>query len=521
MLSLEEKIGRMLMVGFHGHEAPDYILRWLAEGRINGVILFARNVKSPEQLARLTQMCHEAAGRPIFISIDQEGGTVARLTEGFTESPGAMPLGVAGSDKMATDTARVLATELRALGINWNYAPVVDVTHDISNPSVGVRSVGTDPEQVAYISAAQVRGFQSESVGVAATAKHFPGIGNTPVDTHEALAVISGPVDYLWQNDLIPFRAAVEAGVATVMVSHVKFETLDAEYPATLSPIIVNKLLREDIGFDGVTTTDCMEMRAITDHYGAGESAVLAALAGIDMILFSHTRAYQEAAYDALVEAARSGRLSESRIDQAISRLDVLLDRFAITSAPDLNLIRDPENLRIMEAAARAGTVLLKSNDGTLPLDASGGRKIALVEFASVIDSQVMETGGQTGLVAVLSKRLPMVEAVSLLSVDPNPEHLKRAEKLADESDVLILATRNAHLIPPQLERAQNLVERAKSVILLCLRNPFDAEVLHGTDVILCTCGDSAPSVEAAVAALLGDFAPTGHLPVSVKVASV
>lgn len=519
MLSLEQKIGRMLMVGFHGLEAPDYILRWLAEGRISGVILFARNVESPEQLARLTQACHQAAGRPIFISIDQEGGTVARLTNGFTESPGAMPLGAADSEYLATHTARVLATELRALGINWNYAPVVDVTHDINNPSVGVRSVGTDPEQVAHLSAAQVRGFQSEAVGVAATAKHFPGIGNTPVDTHEALAVISGPVDYLWQNDLIPFRAAVEAGVATVMVSHVKFEALDSEYPATLSPIIVNKLLREDIGFNGVTTTDCMEMRAITDHYGAGESAVLAVLAGIDMILFSHTRAYQEAAYDALIEAARSGRLSERRIDQAITRLDALLERYAITSTPDLSVIRDPEHLRIVEEAARAGTVLLKSEGGLLPLVLAEGHKIALIEFISVLESQVMESGGKTGLAAALTQKLPMIEIISLMSLDASPEHVQRAEKLASESDVLILATRNAHLIAPQLERAQDLIARAKAVILLCLRNPFDAQMLPNADVILCTCGDSTSSLDAAVAALLGEFTPSGRLPVKVELA--
>jgi beta-N-acetylhexosaminidase len=244
MLSIEEKIGQKCMVGFHGTEPPDYILEWLSSARIGGVILFSRNIHTPEQVAKLTSACHAAARHPILIGIDQEDGTVARLHEGFTQSPGAMALGAAGSEALAYQMSHVLGRELRALGINWNYAPVVDITHDINNPSVGRRSLGSDEAAVSRLAAAEVRGFQDS--GVVSSAKHFPGLGNTPDDTHEALAVISGSVDYLWEHDLIPFRAVVKAGVATVMTTHVKFEALDSEYPATLSPEIVTKLLREE-----------------------------------------------------------------------------------------------------------------------------------------------------------------------------------------------------------------------------------------------------------------------------------
>src|SRR5690606_34530300 len=161
-------------------------------------------------------------------------------------------------------------------------------THDINNASVGTRSLGSEKTHIATLARAQVRGFQK--AGVAACAKHFPGLGNTPIDTHLALAVIHNSLDYLWENDLVPFQELIRQGVATVMTTHVKFDALDADYPATLSPVIVQKLLREKINYDGVVATDCMEMNAITDHYGAGESAVLAALAGIDLIMFSHTR---------------------------------------------------------------------------------------------------------------------------------------------------------------------------------------------------------------------------------------
>jgi beta-N-acetylhexosaminidase len=505
----------MLMVGFHGLEAPDHVLRWLAEGRINGVILFARNVESPAQLAALTAQCHQAAGRPIFISIDQEGGTVARLRDGFTESPGAMALGAAQSEALAEATAHILAAELRALGINWNYAPVVDITHDINNPSVGARSVGSDPDQVARLGAAQARGFQAG--GVIATAKHFPGIGRTPIDTHEALAVISGSLEAVRAVDLLPFRAALDAGAASVMVSHVKFEALDDQHPATLSPALVDGLLRRDLGYDGVVTTDCMEMRAVTDHYGVGESAALAALAGIDMILFSHTREFQEAAFDALLMAAESGRLPEARIDQSVARLDALSARFAITGPPDLSRVRAEAGLAVMREAARAGLVMLRPNPALVPLPAD--RRIALIEFASILESGVMERGGQTGLAAVLSRRAPEIEAVALLSVDPHPDHLARAEAAIAEAEIIVLATRNAHLIPPQAERARDFwaLAAGKPIVLLCLRNPYDAELFPDAGAILCTCGDSAPSLQAAVDALLGAFVPAGRLPVKVN----
>ncbi len=514
MLSLEEKIGQMCMVGFYGLQPPDYILEWLAAGRIGGVILFSRNIDTPEQVAKLTYACHSAAHHPILIGIDQEGGTVARLHEGFTQSPGAMALGAAGSEDLAYRMSMVLATELRALGINWNYAPVVDVTHDINNPSVGCRSLGTDKDAVGRLAAAEVRGFQDG--GVAACAKHFPGLGNTPVDTHEELAVITDPVDYLWANDLVPFRATVTAGVASVMVCHVKFAALDDHYPSTLSPAITTDLLRGDVRFEGVSSTDCMEMNAITNHYGAGESAVLAALAGQDLILFSHTREYQEAVYDSLLTAVKSGRLSMDRVDASVERIQKMKEQFAITKPANLAVIRHPDHLRIAEEAARAGVVMLKAEPDIFPLR-SGGQGVGVIEFASYLESRVAEQGGQTGFENLLRQRLPNVQSISLRAAEPKAESLMRARQLAVDAEVLVLATRSAHLIAEELDMAREFLSTARYSVLVCLRNPYDADVLLGAGTILCTCGDSTPSVHAAVDALTGLFVPTGHLPVPVS----
>lgn len=510
-MSLELKIGQMLVAGFEGLEAPDYFLQWLSEGRLGGVILFARNVESPVQLARLTQQLHGAAKTPILIAIDQEGGTVARLRDGFSESPGAMALSAAQDGPALCEAAsRILAEEMRAVGINWDYAPVVDITHNIDNPSVGTRSFGTDKARVSEMAAAAVRGFQAG--GVAACAKHFPGLGNTPVDTHIDLAVITDSPEYLYEHDLVPFRAAVEAGVSSVMMTHVRFDALDNQFPATMSPIVIQRLLREEMGFRGLVTTDCMEMNAITHHFGTGEAAVQSILAGTDILLHSHTRPAQEAAYNALLEAARSGRLSEARIDEANERIAAFKARYAITAAPDLTALRRPQSLAQMEKAARAGCVLLRDDPGCLPVKA--GQNVALVEFASTLESGIMESGGVTGLAAALQQQAPDLKSLALASSKITAERMSAAKTLAAEADVLILATRSAHIIDAQKAACLELMSAARKTILLCLRNPYDVAVLPGAAAILCTCGDSAPSLSAAVDALLGRFIPDGILPV-------
>jgi len=506
-LSLEEKIGQMLVVGFHGHEPPQHILDWLREGRVGGVILFARNIDTPEQVAELTKALHEAARRPILVAIDQEGGVVARLRGGFTESPGAMALGAADDPGLTEEVSAVLATEMRALGINWNLAPAIDLTHNIHNPSVGVRSLGSDPQHVKRHALAQVRGFQN--AGVAATAKHFPGKANTPVDPHVELPVIEGPLDDMWDTALVPFRAVSDAGVAAVMITHVQFKALEPEHPSTLSPAIIQGLLRRDIGYTGLVTTDCMEMKAVTDAYGPGESAVLAAKAGANVVLFSHTREHQEAAYDALLDAARTGRLPMEQVDCSVERINEMKRRFAADKWPPLSVIRQPKHLETMKRAARAGTVLLRDAPGLLPLGPE--TLVAVIEFASSLEKEGLEQERETAFTILLRKRFPSLEAVWMDPSTPTEGQLERAERLAEDADTLVLATRNAHLYPAQLDSARCLLDRQRKRVLVCLRNPYDAGVLDAGSMVL-TLGDATPSLAAAADALTGAFTPSARL---------
>lgn len=508
MNSMEEKVGQLLMVGFEGLRPPRHILYWLASGRIGGLYLFARNVASPAQVKRLIVECRAAAKQPILVGIDQEGGAVARLRDGFTESPGAMALGAGGDRQLAEEIAYMMGRELAALGINWNFAPVADIAHQRNNPSIGTRSVGRDPRLVGELVAVQIRGFQR--AGVAATAKHFPGLGNTVIDTHDAPVKATGSLYDLYQEDLKPFRAAIAADVGCIMLTHIIYDKLDTTRPATLSPRIVDGLLRDELGYDGLVCTDCMEMKAITDAFGAGESAALAIEAGVDMALFSHTRAAQEAAYEAVLGSARSGRLPAERIDQSVSRIQKLKRRFPLDNAPPIEIVGSDAHRSLALKAARAGIALLKRGEA-LPLDADSAR-VGLIEFTSLPTFD----GAPSQFAAYLSRRLPGVICVT---IDPSSAAANQAEcldSMARDTDWIILVTRNAHMQPAQLQLAQLILERARKMILVCAQNPYDAALLNGADTIICTNGDSMPSLLAAADAICGDYIPTGRLSVEI-----
>ncbi len=508
-MQLQDKIGQMLMVGFYGLEAPEYLLEWLRQGRAGGIILFARNVESPAQLAHLTRSLHEAAKYPLLIGIDQEGGTVARLRQQFSESPGAMALSAAlDGPALAERVSEMLAVEMSALGINWDFAPALDIAYNAANPAVGTRSFGTDSQRVAEMGGAAVRGFQRG--GVAACAKHFPGLGNTAIDTHLALPILDTSVEQLRKNDMQPFRTPIENGIASIMTTHTIFSALDAELPATLSPVIIQRLLREELRFKNVVASDCMEMKAIADHYTPGETATLGALAGLDIILFSHTRAMQEAAYDGLLASVQSGRVSMDIVEGANQRIAALKAAYP-AHTPDLTVIKKPDHLELALKAARAGTVLLHDS-GLLPL----AKDAALVEFASQLDSGILESGGVSGFAAAVHQHFPDMPAVSLGSSGYSTTVVEQAKQAAQSASVLVLATRSAHINPEQLALAQQLINSASQIVLVCLRNPYDAGVLSGAGTVICTSGDSQPSLEAAAEVLAGVFTPTGKLPVPV-----
>jgi len=270
-------------------------------------------------------------------------------------------------------------------------------------------------------------------------------------------------------------------------------------------------LIREELGFDGVVTSDCMEMKAIDDHYGVADSTVRAANAGIDVILFSHTADKQAAAYDHLLAAVKRGDVSEAVVDAANARIAQLKARFP-TKKPDITTVYSTAHQQVVNDAARASVTLLRSEPGVLPLHADDSRRIALVEIASQRDSLVQDDDGHSPLSRLMIVQLPNVRCETLSF---NADMKGVDELLATGVDVLILATRNAQMVEWQADRVRELSRRGPRVILLALRNPYDAGLIEGGTVI-CTAGDSRPSFMAAVDALTGQFIPTGRLPVEV-----
>jgi beta-N-acetylhexosaminidase len=292
-MTLEEQIGQTLMVGFPGTTPSREVIELIQRYHVGNILLFSRNVLDAEQVRTLTAHLQQAAreaghAHPLLIAVDQENGIVQRLGEAATLFPGNMSLGAIGSQEIAFDVARATARELKALGINMNLAPVVDVNNNAANPVIGVRSFGEDAQLVARLGSAMVRGYQD--VGVISCLKHFPGHGDTAVDSHLALPTIPHTLERLEAVELVPFRSGIEAGTASIMIAHMAFPALtrDNALPATLSSAIIQGLLREKLGFEGVILSDCLEMQAISNTFGTASAATMALQAGIDLSLVSH-----------------------------------------------------------------------------------------------------------------------------------------------------------------------------------------------------------------------------------------
>jgi len=340
-MNLVRKIGQMLVYGWGG-ELPEesrsinqHARALIDEFNVGGILLTGRNIEgnSPERMHALIdefQAISMATDMPpLLIAVDQEGGRVARFgPPHFRSYPSAAQLGQTGDAAVVRRNARAIGTELSAVGVNWVLAPVLDVNNNPANAVIGDRSYGADPELVARLGVAAIKGLQDEA-GILACGKHFPGHGDTETDSHHALPVIKHDRAHLDSVELVPFRAAIDAGVGSIMSSHILFPDLDPDYPATLSPRILTGLLRQELGYDGLIVTDCLEMKGI-GSLSPAQAAVRAAVAGADILLVSHTYRTQRAVIDALVDAATSGRLTEERIDEANRRIALAKKRWVV-----------------------------------------------------------------------------------------------------------------------------------------------------------------------------------------------
>jgi beta-N-acetylhexosaminidase len=329
MSSLFRDCARLFMVGFPGLRIDDELAALMDAG-VFGAILFKRNVSEgdPAATAALCRELKERAGRPFILSVDQEGGRVARLRGApFTALPPMRELGAGGDAARVERAGRLLAHELRAVGFDWDFAPVLDVDTNPQNPVIGDRAFSRDPQEVGRLGVALARGL--EAGGVASCGKHFPGHGDTTTDSHLTLPRLPHDLERLRAVELVPFRAFAEAQLSSLMTAHVLFDAIEPGVPATMSARVLDGLLRRELGFDGVLVSDDLEMKAIADHYSVEEAAVQGTLAGVDLFLVCHRADVQRRAIEAVVRAVESGRIPRARIEEAHRRLARLEARFA------------------------------------------------------------------------------------------------------------------------------------------------------------------------------------------------
>ncbi|RQW12853.1 beta-N-acetylhexosaminidase [Paenibacillus rhizophilus] len=568
-MSLRDKIGQMLICGFYGTSMDGDLRRLIADYKIGGVIYFARNVESPAQIARLTEELQDAAaksGTPsLWISIDQEGGMVARITEGVALMPGGMAIAAAGSEEDAYLAAYASGQELAAMGINLNYAPVLDVNNNPGNPVIGVRSFGESPEKVARFGEQTLRGFQD--AGVAATAKHFPGHGDTDVDSHLDLPTVPHDRKRMEAVELKPFREAVQAGVDAIMSAHIYFPALESgKLPVTLSRAALTGLLREELGFEGIITTDCMEMNAIAEHFGTVEASVMAVEAGADLVLVSHRLDRQLGAIGAIELAVNEGRLSAERIDESVRRLlamklrrgvlgvgkppEGLLGGLApqdgpdssvalppvknetgavlpgmvgsaadnaakgVPDAPDLSLLGNAEHREIARRISEASVTLVRNGIPMLPLGRERTLVVTVAPAVATLADESMAAG--PGLGSALKRHgLDCREIVV-----PPAEIAGRLDSLVREAvsggyGHLVVGTYNAQFDAAQISLVKSLLALGKPLAVAALRNPYDLLAFPEVQVYAAAYESRPLALDSMAKALLGLIPFRGRLPVS------
>ncbi len=522
-MSLERLVGQLLVTGFGGVDVPQTLADHIHNHRISGVILFKDNLFDADQTRHLTQSLQDAATYageelPMLIMTDQEGGAVTRF-DFLTMLPSAMALGSADSRSYAYIAGEVCGKELRALGINVNCAPVLDLLTNPKNTCIGTRSFGSDPERVAELGAQHINGLQSADV--MAVAKHFPGLGAASSDTHLGPVRIEKTLDELFGADLVPFRRAFDCGVAMVMATHAEYPNLpggDTALPASLSPYILTDLLRERLGFRGPAVSDDLSMGAITARWSPEEAAIGAIGAGADLLLFCRELDRIGSIHGAIVNAVKDGALPAERVLDAATRVLWLKAELQARLAngrekPSLDeLDLDMHELLVHEIAENAICVV-RDEANLLPIDAESSVLVMHPRLEGRFNLPPSEK-----CASVFDAMLEYFESASEVRYDrngPSETQIDQIVKMAQESEILVVCTFSAGSRPGQLDLCGKILTLGKPCILVALDEPSDVSLVEGFGTAVAAFGFSEPTVRAVAAVLAGASEPGGTMPVA------
>ncbi|WP_181777188.1 glycoside hydrolase family 3 protein [Amycolatopsis pittospori] len=532
-LSLEEKVGQLFVTWVNGKSADevnaknkadfgvDTPAQVIEKYHLGGVIYFNNdsrdNFDDPVQVAKLSNGLQRAAVRsgariPLQIATDQEGGTVTRMGAPATELPNAMAISAGRDTKAAQEAARILGHELRAVGINQDFAPDADVNSNPANPVIGVRSFSGQPGLASQYVAAQVKGFQDSgrrTETVSAAAKHFPGHGDAATDSHLELPRIDRSEASWRETDVPPFKAAIEAGIDSIMSAHIEFPSLDPTgEPATLSKPIITGKLRGELGYRGVVVTDSLSMEGVRELHSDAEIPVLALKAGIDQLLMPVNL---DLAINSVLDAVRKGELTERRIDESVLRiLKLKLNRGILTSpfvdpAKVASKVGTPANLATAQGIADRSVTAIRNDGGVLPLKQQPAKTLV--------------TGWGVSTTTLLASKLTAhgTQATALQTGQtPTDAQIAQAVAAAKNVDLVVVLTNNVGTYPLQGKLLQALADTGKPVVAVAAQIPYDAGYDNPVKTWLATYGYITPSVEALAKVILGKTKPQGKLPVDV-----
>ena len=509
-----------LMLAFDGVTLPEAMRRRLEERPAAGVTLFRHaNVQEPGQLRELTDAIQRLApdDLPFLVAIDQEGGQLAGLGAASTPFAGAMALGAVGDADLAERVGAAIGRELRAAGVNVNYAPVCDLATNPANPGLGVRAFGDDPGATAELVAAFVRGLASS--GVAAALKHFPGMGEIGADTHHGSVATEVDAELIRARELVPFRSGMAAGASMVMCGHAAVDALTgrSDLPATLAAPIVTSLLRDELGFTGVAISDALNMRALAqDGMGRAIEAIAGLRAGLDLLLLT-SGDEGSALDDALVLAASRGLVPADGVAASLGRVAAL--RRSLKAAPrdgepELLVIGSAAHRELANQVARRSLTLVRDEGNLLPLQPDPAAEIFVV-MPRPADLTPADTSStvEPGLADAIRRHHPRVTA-HVVGQDPGDAEIAAARAAASTADMLVIGTISASLQAGQVALVESLLGLGRPTVTVALRTPWDGDAYPAAGTHACTYSVLEPSLVALADALFGRAPFSGRLPV-------
>ena len=521
-MSLREKVGQLIKLRVHGNflnrrsEEFAELENQVRRNQIGGLVLFAGNVYESAALLNELQMKSKL---PLLVAADFERGASFRIDD-TTSFPWTMAIGATGSDEFSYQQGAITAREARALGVHWVYAPVMDVNNNPDNPVINFRSYGEDPKLVARLGSAFIRGCRNN--GALATAKHFPGHGDTSVDSHFGLPVVTADASRLDAIELVPFRQAVDAGVDAIMTAHVAVPSVTAgkRTPATLSYRVLTELLREKLKFGGLIVTDAMEMAGVASRYWTGMAAIRAIQAGADVLLIPPS---VDVAINEIVRAVKRGDIAKQRVDQSVKRVLLAKTRVGLhvsrtVALEDLSSrVGRPEDRRLGQAMADRSMTLVRDRDRVLPLDTRRSQKVFSLILSAHLDPFPLQTFQRE-----LRRRFPSIETASI-ERRATADSIKKATRDLASADVIVVATLvrltssgRITLTGDQRAVMRRLFRMKKPIVWVAFGNPYVLKHYPDAPAYLCTFSHADVSQVAAARALTGEIKISGRLPVSI-----